>query len=545
MALGRRGGLVAVALAAAPWLIPVGAQAADVIASAPLARAVTVYRSPARGSGTLALNGLGGFALVTETRTVSLPAGGSRLRFPGVADGIESASAILTGLPAGVLEKNRDAQVLSPGALVAAALGQEVTLERTNRKTGRTISLSGTLRADNAGVVFESKEGIEALRCSGWPETFMFSGTGELSPSPTLSVKVRSPRPLQATVTLSYLAHGFDWAATYSATLSADGRTLDLGAWVTLANGNGVSFPEARVAVVAGRLNRATGQVEPLATGERILASCWPTGRTSDIPEEKPPPKPVLLRISGGGSDDRTYRVAARAMAMPAAAAAPHVEEEQLGDLKLYRVPEAASVNARQMKQVRLLDREAVPVELLHVATLAANAETAVAAQRVLRTRNDSAHHLGLPLPSGRISTFVDHEDVPLLLAEGPLRDLAVNEDFEIRAGEAPDVQVRAINERTVAPEGVEQIPLLPGVLDIRTATETQVSRIEITNPRSTELTFEARLYLPAGTELTRATVTPVLRDGRQVMRVKIPAQGQATIRYQTVRRVSRPVRPR
>jgi hypothetical protein len=232
-------------------------------------------------------------------------------------------------------------------------------------------------------------------------------------------------------------------------------------------------------------------------------------------------------------------------MAMADAAPAPHVEEEQLGDLKLYRVPEATSVNARQMKQVRLLDREAVPVELLHVATLAANAETAVAAQRVLRTRNDSAHHLGLPLPSGRIGTFVEHEDAPLLLAEAPLRDLAVNEDLEIRAGEAPDVQVRAINERTVAPEDVEQIPLLPGVLAIQTGTQTQVSRIEITNARGTDVTFEARLYLPAGTELTRATVTPVLRDGRQDMRVNIPAEGQATIRYQTARRVSRPVRPR
>jgi hypothetical protein len=163
----------------------------------------------------------------------------------------------------------------------------------------------------------------------------------------------------------------------------------------------------------------------------------------------------------------------------------------------------------------------------------------------VLRTRNDRAHHLELALPSGTVATFTRESETPLLLAEGPLRDIAVGEYFEIGAGEAADVQVRASNARTVAPADVEQIPLLPGVLAIRTGTQTRLSRIDITNARRTELTFEARLYVPAGTQLTRATVKPALRDGRQVMRVKIPAGGQATIRYQTARRVSRPVRPR
>ena len=62
-------------------------------------------------------------------------------------------------------------------------------------------------------------------------------------------------------MTLSYLAHGFDWAADYTATLSADGKTMDLGAWVTLANGNGVGFPAARTQVVAGRVNRERRRV--------------------------------------------------------------------------------------------------------------------------------------------------------------------------------------------------------------------------------------------------------------------------------------------
>ncbi len=68
----------------------------------------------------------------------------------------------------GVIEKNRDARLLSPSALVAAAVGKRVELLRTNRKTGKTERLQGTILSDaGAGVVFKTDEGIEALRCSG------------------------------------------------------------------------------------------------------------------------------------------------------------------------------------------------------------------------------------------------------------------------------------------------------------------------------------------------------------------------------------------
>src|SRR5271163_5091103 len=102
----------------AMWLIGMGfaagsAAAADVLAEPPSDLAVTVYRAPYRNSGSIDLDDLEGFALVSETRTVRLPAGLSLVKFEGVADGIEPASAIVTGLPQGVIEKNRDAKLLS------------------------------------------------------------------------------------------------------------------------------------------------------------------------------------------------------------------------------------------------------------------------------------------------------------------------------------------------------------------------------------------------------------------------------------------------
>ena len=329
--------------------------ATEVLAQPPSDLMVTVYRAPYRDSGSINLYDLNGFALVTETRLVRLPAGVSRVRFEGVADGIVPSSALITGLPGKVLEKNRDARLLSPAALIASAVGKPVELLRTNRKTGKTQRLMGTILSDaGGGVVFKTAEGIEALRCSGLPETFSFEPVADLSARPTLSVEVRSANAVTRQVTLSYLARGFDWAADYTATLSQDGGRLDLGAWVTLANSNGVGFPAAHVQVVAGRLNRENDEVEPLDIGGPILAQCWPRGSTSD--------QPMILREAR----DRMFKMSARAGLMPAAApslqeavvsSAKKVQEEQFGDLKLYRVPERTTLASRQSKQVRLMDQ--------------------------------------------------------------------------------------------------------------------------------------------------------------------------------------------
>ncbi|MEB0222407.1 hypothetical protein, partial [Pseudomonas sp. AB12(2023)] len=80
------------------------------------------------------LSWLGGYALITEQRRVAIPAGRTTLRFEGVAAGILPESAIVTGLPNGVREKNLDAELLSPRSLYAGTFGRPVTLRRTIAK---------------------------------------------------------------------------------------------------------------------------------------------------------------------------------------------------------------------------------------------------------------------------------------------------------------------------------------------------------------------------------------------------------------------------
>jgi len=510
------------------WLLLAGGVAAasaggaEVSADAPTDLSVTVYRSPYRRSGSVDLDRLGGFALISETRTVRLPVGMNRVRFEGVADGIEPASAIVTGLPEGIIERNREGALLSPSALMESAAGRPVTLLRSNPRTGKSERLPGKILADaGGGVVFETAAGIEALRCSGLAESFSFDPVAGLSATPTLSVLVQSREPAATTVTLSYLARGFDWAADYTATLSRDDATMDLGAWVTLANGNGVGFPGARTQAVAGRVNRESGEVEPLDAGGPILAHCWPRATTSDSPQ--------LLQIDltslGGGQLGARKGIAPMALAAPQLAdmmqEAQRVEQEQLGDLKLYRVPERTTVAGRQSKQVRLMDRAAIPIKIVYGADVAADAAAeAFPAVKLLRSTNDAANHLGLPLPSGSVAVFAEHRGERLLERESGIRDLAVGEELEINMGASPDVEITAIRE------GIDATSAPAAQRDVS-------ERIEISNARSTPIQFELRLRLPEGARLMRADHPLGQKNGRPIFRLAIPAHANVTVRYQ------------
>jgi hypothetical protein len=528
------GALVAMAIAGISQ-----AEIHEVRAAAPSDLAVTIYRAPERGSGSIDLDRLQGFALITETRSVQLSPGESRVRFEDVADGIEPASALVTGLPGVLVEKDREGALLSPAALMAASVGKQVELWRTTRRGGPLERLPGTLIADDEGVVFQSAQGIEALRCSGMPETVSFTGRTSLYAHPTLSVLVRTAKATTGQITLSYLARGFDWAANYSATVAADGRTLDLGAWVTLANGNGTSFPRAQTQVIAGRVNREQAVPEPTDAGGPLLVTCWPRGSTSDSPQL------LVMAVAQPLGGLKKYAEFIMAAAAPAPAlqevmvtGARRVIEEQLGDLKLYRVPERTTVASRESKQVRLLDRSHVPFSIVYRADIIRGTENFAPAERLLRTRNTTANHLGLPLPSGQIAVFGFNHGERLFEHEAGFEDLAIGEEIEIIAGESADVQYRVVTEEaTVDSRTARSIPLLPG-WQLR-AIEGQVGELEradITNARPASIEVELRLQLAAGEAVVRADHALHMQHGKPTFSVTIPARSTATVRYQTRR---------
>ena len=429
---------------------------AIVVSPKPDKVAVTVYRDP-DGGGEMNLDWLEGFALITETRRVRLPAGEVDLRFEGVAGGLIPQSAVVSGLGDGVSEKNRDAKLLSPGTLIDAYLGQRVHLRRTSKATGKVTEQDAIVRASGNGIVVQTATGVEALRCTGLNETLLAPGVpADLSAKPTLSVRARSTGPIEATVTLTYLTSNFDWRAHYVATLAPDGKTMSLFAWLTLANGDETGFVNADTMAVAGRLNRE--DEDRLETEARSISlNCWPGQRTHQIPADQ---ITVQMRAPNASLPEPEYDSADSDGAIVVTGSRVMAEREDLGDLKLYRIPIPVSVASNSQKQVALLEQPRVRFTTEYQWAKHFNYATdePEAAAQTLLFDNVEKEGLGLPLPAGSFTFYAMRGNQPFLLGEGEMTDRAVNEKIEVPLTDTPGVRVM---QRQVADkDGVQEVEL-------------------------------------------------------------------------------------
>ena len=455
----RRAILLTLALAAL-WAAPAAAREV-VDASAPTALAVTLYRDPDRAADqAMDRSDPRGFAMISETRTVTLPPGESTIRFEGVAEGMVGVTAIVTGLPGGAIEKNRNADLLSPGALVDGTLGNRVTITRTNPATGQQESESAIVRTRaDGGLVLQTAAGFEAVGCAGVPEKLTFDRVpAGLSAQPVFTIDTRDPKGGTYTVTLTYLAWGFDWQAHYVATVDEGGKgdamRLKLMSWLTLLNDNGQSFPGAELMAVAGRLN-VTSDYQSLADppeAKPLRLVCYPLGHTwtgSPVYRQSydfapPPPAPAALAGSIVVTAERRADAQLKTMNSPLLA-----KEEALGDLKLYRVPERVTVSAKGLKQVAFLDKDSVRGKLVYQSSCEwrDTDEDPAAARMRFETVNDEKHGLGVSLPQGGITFFEPSSRGDLFVGEQQLRDYASGQDVEIELGQSAQVFATCADE--------------------------------------------------------------------------------------------------
>jgi hypothetical protein len=513
-----------VILAAAP---AAGRETVD--ASTPSALAVTLYRDPNRGPDeAMNRDWPQGFAMITETRQVTLPPGESTIRFEGVAEGMVAVSAIVTGLPGGTIEKNRNADLLSPAALVDGTLGNRVTVTRTNPATGEAVAEQAIVRTRaDGGLVLQTGGGFEAVRCAGLPERLTFDRVpAGLSAQPVFSIDTRDPRGGTYTVELTYLAWGFDWQANYVATLAEPGRgdavRLRLMSWLTLLNDNGQSFPEAELLVVAGRLN-VVSDFRSLADppdARPLALTCYPLGSTAagsqlDYPPPPPPapPPPPMAAQAIVVTGSRVAREESADAAMKAV-------EEELGDLKLYRVPERVTVSAKGLKQVAFLDQGAVEGRLLyrHPCRPWGDDDGARPAAMLLVTVNDKAHGLGMALPMGGLAVFEPTAFGTQLVAEDNLRDYAEGQDVELELAQSGQVfgQCTVSQDADFDEQPRRWMPV----------------RAVLTNANPTPATVRLVLGAPSEWQFRGLRGTR-LKDGETVVEVTVPGNGRREVAWE------------
>jgi hypothetical protein len=518
-------------------VLPAPALARETVsASPPQDLSVTVYRDPDRAQDPLptALSraSLNGFAMISETRTVVLPAGPSTIRFEGVAEGMVAVTAIVTGLPGGTIEKNRNGALLSPAALVDGSLGNRVTISRTNPATGLATSENAIVRTRaDGGLVLQTREGFEAVRCAGLPEKLIFErAPAGLSAEPVFSVNTNSAKGGSYRITLTYLATGFDWQANYLATLEKGmgpaRQKLRLIAWLTIANDNGQTFPGATLLAVAGTINverRFRSLSDPLEA-KPLRLTCYPLGSTARGTMAKPVVAPQFLALREGSNDEADIVVTGSRMlsAGAPAAIAMKAREEALGDVKLYRVPEPVTVAAQSLKQVAFLDRPGVDGRLFHRG--ACRPENDEGGDRQfwpaalwLRTRNDAAHGLGVALPSGKVAVFEPTSAGELLLGEQWIRDYASGQNVELALANSSNVYLTCGRK-------AEDADLTDG--------QWHGFHALVANANNHAITLEIALADSSVWAVSKVPGRHMIKDGQHVMTVNVPANSSQALHW-------------
>lgn len=416
-------------------------------------------------------------ALVQDIRTLNLGSGRVRQDFPDVSAQIRPATVSLVVADAAIVEQNFDYDLLSPSSLMEKAIGETITLIRTNPATGAETRERARVLAVNGGVVLDIGGRIEVLRDDGLPVRAVFDRVPEsLRARPTLSVTLASTRSGARPATLSYLTSGLRWNADYVALYDDKSGKIDVQGWVTLQNNSGTTFSNAKTLLVAGDVGSANG------------ADAY-----------MPQPRRTTRIRPGTESADR----------------------EQLGDFYLYPLTERTTIADKQTKQVSFLDVKGVTASSGYRFENGwlSSATEAGSAQSVLHFANSGAGGLGDALPAGTVRVYVrDARGQPQFTGENAIDHTLQGSAIALPTGDAFDVKVQ--------PVVVARTRINPD------RWRTQM-RYRLSNARPRVVSVE---LVQSGLDWTDTRITEENRKserrdaGTAVWQVPVPANGEAVV---------------
>jgi len=336
------------------------------------------------------------------------------LNFTDVAASIDATSVSFKSLtdPAGtsVLEQNYVYDLVGSGALLERYLDQQIDIVTNDGTTFSGQLLSGRngeiiLKQADGQVTVVSQTNVRDLRFPALPDG--------LITRPTLRWMLDSKGGSQQ-VELTYLTGGINWTADYTFLLANDNSKLDLNGWVTLTNGSGAAFKDAKVKLVAGDVNRL-----PTNNGMALAA---------------PALAPTVV-------DDVLKR--------------EQVQQRNFNEYKLYEIQRPVTVGNNETKQVEFVNGTNIPSHTFFVydgsypfygyssaITDQYYGQTGVTdVQNWLEFTTGKENNLDAALPAGRVRVYQqDVDGSALLIGENSIDHTPKGEKIKLFLGNAFDL---------------------------------------------------------------------------------------------------------
>ena len=342
-------------------------------------------------------------ALVQDTRSIAFTGERQRVEFRNVSAQIRPETASLTASDLSVIEQNFDYDLLSPAKIMENAVGQEITLVRTNPATGAETREQALVLAANGGVVLKIGTRIEVLRDDGLPVRVIFDHVPDnMRADPTLSVTLQA-KPGTREAVLRYLTPGLGWRADYVALYDETLGRIDVQGWVTLTNNSGTTYANAETVLVAGT--------------PRLIGEAGESGEPTDT-----------LVEAGTESGTRA----------------------RLGNYYLYPIAGRTTIANLQTKQVSFLDVHGAPAEHGYEARFGwlQSAGEPMSAATVYQFSNSAKGGLGDQLPAGVVRFYLrDRQGSPQFIGEHAIGHTPMGSKLSISTGDAFDVKVQPVVE--------------------------------------------------------------------------------------------------
>lgn len=426
-------------------------------------------------------------ALVKDARRVGLERDFNRLVWRGVSAQMRPETALLRNVshPGGfrLQEQNFDFDLLTPEKLLEKNLNKTVTVIRTNPATGAETREAATVLATSGGTVLKFADRIE----TGVPGRLAFSGVPEnLRDKPTLVVSLVNAVAGDQDLELSYLTGGMSWHADYVAELNERDDHLDFSGWVTLTNQSGAAYPNAKLQLVAGDLNRVRRQ---------------PYG----------PREPMAMAAKMAEAED--------------------MRQESLFEYHLYTLPRPTTLSENQTKQVALLSTTGISVRkefLLAGATHYYFGQYGDIGQKLkvavfVEFRN-KGEGLGTPLPKGVVRVYKkDAQGNAQFVGEDRIDHTPRNETVRLRLGNAFDVTAdkKQTDFQRLAPESRHA------------AVFETAYRLVLKNAKKEAVDVVVREPVPGDwTMVSESQLHTKAASGIAEWIIRVPADGEATLTY-------------
>ena len=348
-------------------------------------------------------------ALVQDVRSVTFNGGKQKVEFKNVSAQIRPETASLVASDMAIIEQNFDYDLLSPAKIMENAVGQTITLVRTNPATGAETREQAVVLAANGGVVLQIGNRIEVLRDDGLPVRVIFDHIPpNMRADPTLSITLQGKAGTREAA-LRYLTPGLGWRADYVALYDEGKGTIDVQGWVTLTNNSGTTYENARTVLVAG--------------SPRMLNQGYNNGGYR------------------GRGDDNTGLVEA---------GTESGTRERLGDYYLYPLGERTTIANLQTKQVSFLDVHGAPAQHGYEARFGwlQTSDTPISAATVYSFSNSANGGLGDQLPAGVVRFYIkDSRGQAQFIGEHAIGHTPMGSKLAMSTGDAFDVKVQPVVE--------------------------------------------------------------------------------------------------